>query len=308
MSLFTISATDMYIDVHKLLENYLLFKTFVVGKFLNVLYSMLHMKHRWWVIGLLLLLFFLAQVIGLLVSAHYSAEETLPLGIERPDVDPATSYISLFFILLVATGLALFLLHFRLFLVWRIWFLLSVFLTLVISLNVFFSPAIALIFAGVFALWRIFKPNPIIHNLSELFIYGALAAIFVPLLTLFSVFVLLLLISVYDYIAVRKTTHMVKLAKSQGEAKVFAGLLIPYERNVAILGGGDIGFPLLFAAVAMNTFGLGLFDWRSYIIPFCAGLLLFALFMKGEKKKYYPAMPYISLGCLLGLVLLLLFI
>jgi len=269
----------------------------------------LFMKHRWWVVSLLLVIFLLAQVIGLLVHTYYNVSgEALPLGIERPELNPETSYISLFMVLLVATGLALLLLHFRLFLLWKIWFFLSIFLTLVISLNVFLSSTVALIFAGVFAVWRILKPNPIIHNLSELFIYGALAAIFVPILNLVSVSILLILISVYDYIAVRKTTHMVKLAKSQGEAKVFAGLLIPYEKNVALLGGGDIGFPLLFAAVVMNTFSLGLFDWRTYIIPICAALLLFVLFAKGEKKKYYPAMPYVSLGCLLGLVVLLLFL
>lgn len=267
------------------------------------------MKHRFSVICLLLLLFFLAQVIGLIVTQHYiQQEQALPLGIERPQIDPQTSYISLFLILLVATGIALILLHFRLFLVWKVWFLLSIFLTLVISFAVFFSSTLALVFAFILSLWRIFKPNAIIHNLTELFIYGALAAIFVPLLNLVSISILLVLISVYDYIAVRKTTHMVKLAKSQGEAKVFAGLLIPYGKNVALLGGGDIGFPLLFSAVSMVHFKLGLLDWRVYIIPLCVGLLLLALFVKGEKKKYYPAMPYISLGCLLGLLILLLFI
>ncbi len=266
------------------------------------------MKHRLWVITLLLILFFLAHIIGLIVSMHYGIDEALPLGIERPQIDPETSYVALFLVLLFATGIALFLLHFRLFFIWRFWFLISIFLTLLISFNVFFSSFLAFLFAGILALWRIFKPNPYVHNFTELFIYGALAAIFVPLLNILSISVLLILISVYDYIAVRKTTHMVKLAQSQGEAKVFAGLLIPYDKNVAILGGGDIGFPLLFSAVVMNTFDLALLDWRAYIIPFCAGLLLLALFIKGEKKKYYPAMPYISLGCFLGLGILLFFI
>jgi len=252
----------------------------------------LFMKHRWWVVSLLLVLFLLAQVIGLLVHTYYNvSEEALPLGIERPELNPETSYISLFLVLLIATAVVFVLLHFKLFLLWKLWFLVSVFFTLVISFGVFFSVKVALVFAVVFSVWRVFKPNPIVHNLTELFIYGALAAIFVPILTLFSVSLLLILISVYDYIAVRKTAHMVKLAQSQGEAKVFAGLLIPYEKNVAILGGGDIGFPLLFAAVSMNTFDLGLFDWRTYIIPLCVALLLFALFAKGEKLRLLDINP-----------------
>ncbi|MBI5797323.1 hypothetical protein HZA98_00280 [Candidatus Woesearchaeota archaeon] len=264
------------------------------------------MKHPWGVIGFLMVLFLLTQVIGLVVTTHYFSVSELPLHVERPVISPGTSYLYVFVVLLAATAIALLLLRFRLFLLWRFWFLLSIFFTLVISLSVFVSEYAALALALILALWRIFKPNPFVHNFSELFIYGALAAIFVPLFTLLSISILLLLISGYDYIAVRKTTHMVKMAKSQGEAKVFAGLLIPYKKNVALLGGGDMGFPLMFAGVVMVHFGLGLLDWRTYIVPVSAGLLLLALFVKGEKKKFYPAMPYLSLGCFLGLGILLL--
>jgi len=230
----------------------------------------------------------------------------LPLNIERPEMDPQTSYIPLFIILLVSTVIVFILLKFKLFKLWKIWFLLSVFLTLAISFSVFISDWIAVGFALLFALWRIFKPNSIVHNFTEVFIYGALAAIFVPLLNIFSISVLLIGISVYDYIAVRKTKHMVTMAQSQGKAKVFAGLLIPYDKNVAILGGGDMGFPLMFAGVCMMQFGLTLFDWRTYIVPLCALIMVGLLFFKAEKKKFYPAMPYISLGCFLGLGILLL--
>ena len=266
------------------------------------------MKHNYKVTLLLLGLFFLTQIIGLVITSHYVAEETLPLNIERPELEENTSFASIFIFILVATAIALLLLKLELFTLWRIWFLLSVFFTLMISLAVFINEIAAIVLAVIFALWRVFKPNVILHNLTELFIYGALAAIFVPLFNIITISVLLLLISLYDYIAVRKTKHMVKLAKSQGKAKVFAGLLVPYEKNVAILGGGDMGFPLLFAGVAMAQFSLGLLDWRTYIIPLCAGLMLFALFVKGDKKKFYPAMPYISLGCFLGLAILLLLV
>ena len=160
----------------------------------------------------------------------------------------------------------------------------------------------AIILAVVFALLKIFKPNKYIHNFTELFIYAALAAIFVPLLNVWSVVILLVLISIYDYIAVRKTKHMVKLAKSQSKAKVFAGFLIPYDKDkVAILGGGDVGFPLLFAGVVMMHFGFGFLDFRNFIIPLFAALGLLYLFVKSDKKKFYPAMPYVTLGCLVGL-------
>ncbi len=267
----------------------------------------IYMKHTFNVTFFLLLLFFLAQVLGLIISSYYSTND-LPMNIERPQIDPEYSYITVFLIILLSTAIALVLLKFKLYIIWKIWFFLSVFLTLLISFNVFLSSIFALIFAIIFSIWRIFWPNPIVHNLTELFIYGALAAMFVPFFNLFSIFILLVLISIYDYISVRKTGHMVKLAKSQSEAKVFAGLLIPYEGNVAMLGGGDIGFSLMFSAVAMNFFNLNISDFRTYIIPLFITLMLFFLFWKGEKKKYYPAMPYITLGCVLGVCVLLLFI
>jgi presenilin-like A22 family membrane protease len=265
------------------------------------------MKHTLKVTLFLLGLFLLTQFIGLIVVDHYLNND-LPLNIERPEMNPQTSYIALLIILLISTVVVLLLLRLKLFILWKVWFLLSVFFTLVISLSVFVSEWVALGFAILFALWRVFKPNVIVHNFTEVFIYGALAAIFVPLLNLFSIFVLLVVISVYDYVAVRKTKHMVTMAQSQGKAKVFAGLLIPYEKNIAILGGGDMGFPLMFAGVCMMQFGLTIFDWRAYIVPLCTLFLLSSLLFKSERKKFYPAMPYITLGCFLGLGVLLFFI
>ena len=153
---------------------------------------------------------------------------------------------------------------------------------------------------------KVFRANVIIHNFTEVFIYGALATMFVPIFNVISMFILLLLISVYDYIAVRKTEHMIKLAKFQGENKTFAGLLIPYKKGTAILGGGDIGFPLLFAAVVMKQHSLGFYNYKTFFIPAAVALVLFGLFMYGKDKKYYPAMPYVTAGCLMGYLMVLL--
>jgi len=278
----------------------------VLGRYLSLSLFLLVMKHTWGVVCLLLLFFLLVQVFGLFVVAHYTEEEALPLGIERPAIDARTSFVTLLLTLSVATILLLLLLHFRFFLLWKVWFFLCVFLALIVSWSVFLPVSFAGIFAGIFSLWRILKPGVFVQNFTELFLYGAFAAIFVPLLNLFWVALLLLAVSLYDYISVRKTKHMVVLAESQKETKTFAGLLIPYKKSVALLGGGDMGFPLLFSAVVMGRFSLGVFDWRTYIVPFCAGLLLFVLFVKGEKRTYYPALPYVTLGCFLGLGILLL--
>jgi presenilin-like A22 family membrane protease len=188
---------------------------------------------------------------------------------------------------------------------------------------------IALFLSLVLAGYKIFKPNMIIHNITEVFIYGGLAAIFVPIMNLFAVIMLLILISVYDFIAVFKIKHMVTMAKFQTKAKVFAGLLIPYGKEkggklkkggkgvkvksvvrTAILGGGDIGFPLLFAGVVMKgmilTDGFLIGFLKTLIIPIVVSVALFLLFVKGKKDKFYPAMPFLTAGCFIGYAILFL--
>jgi presenilin-like A22 family membrane protease len=275
-----------------------------VGKHLNLVVRILKMKHSWHIVLVLLGLFLASNIVGLVVVDLYEVDQDLPFNIERPEMSEQTSFVSLFVFILIVTGIALLLIKYQLFKVWKAWFFLSVFFTLLITFGAFFMQSIAFILAIVLAVWKVFKPNVIIHNFTEVFIYGALAVVFAPLLNVWSTIMLLILISVYDYISVRKTKHMVKLAESQKKSKVFAGLQVPYENNVAILGGGDIGFPLLLASVVMTSNGLGPLNWQSYIVPLTAMLALAYLFLTGENKKYYPAMPYITVGCLMGLGIL----
>ena len=69
--------------------------------------------------------------------------------------------------------------------------------------------------------------------------------------------------------------------------------------NVAILGGGDIIFPIITAGVMLNTLGLT----SALFVIAGATLGLASLFMFSEKKKFYPAMPFISGGIFLGIIL-----
>ena len=189
----------------------------------------------------------------------------------------------------------------------------------------------ALLLALLLALSKTLKPNPLIHNFSEILMYSGIAVLLVPMLNLFWISGLLVLISIYDYIAVYKSKHMVSMAKFQSETNLFAGISLHYKpkdgqtvvpsgkpmkempktevKRVkhAILGGGDIAFPLIFSGVVMN--------WlieaaqitklsallHTYVITLMVTLALSWLFYKSEKDKFYPAMPIVSLGCFIGL-------
>ena len=306
------------------------------------------MKHSTTVTLILLVIFILAQYVGLAVTHQYIDVEqsevtgevvfsNLPIG-ERPDLDAKTSYVTIILAILLGTGILLLLIKYKAFKVWRFWFFLAVLMTTIVSFGAFIHKTLAIIFAFILATWKIYKPNPIIHNISEIFIYAGLAAIFVPVLNLQSILILLVLISIYDMYAVWKSKHMIVLANAQTQAKVFAGLMIPYTldgfkkkmslttkahkvsktdtkktntnnkekqtqhtqkkttQRIAVLGGGDIGFPLLFAGVILKTYGV----IPSLIIPIFSTAGLALLFMYGKKDRFYPAMPFLSVACLIG--------
>src|SRR3989338_8756554 len=281
------------------------------------------MKHSLPITLFLLFSFLLAQFMGLGIIYKYidpvkstqtgeTEFQDLPVLGERPEVNEGLSFLHIMFVVIIRTIIMLALIKYRLTWIWKGWFLIAVLITLIIAFSVLVRIEIAIALALILAVWKIFRPNVIIHNLTELFIYGGLAAIFVSWFNLLSASILLVLISIYDAYAVWKSKHMIKLAQSQAKAKVFAGLLIPYKLGkkvkkgakvrsekvrTAILGGGDIGFPLIFAGVVLKELGL----WQSLLIPVFAGLGLGLLLWFSKEKKFYPAMPFISAGCFLGL-------
>lgn len=315
------------------------------------------MKHSLPTTALLIFLFIAAQLVGLsLVRLNQDVVATpegndivsrpTVLG-DRPDTSGGESFALIAVGVAAGTALALLLIRFRLYRVWRVWFLLAVWVALSIALGVLLPQAIALLLAAGLAVWKTFRPNPVIHNVTEILIYAGIAVLIAPLFDLWWVIALLLAISVYDWIAVHRSGHMVTLAKAQADKSLFAGLYLPTTsgksrspasaktgaaparratpsaRNTpipeasapralesggaAILGGGDIAFPLIFAAVTqvwlIETRGMlptSAF-FTSLLVPLGATIALTTLFALAKKGRFYPAMPPITAGCLIGL-------
>jgi len=281
-------------------------------------------------------MFFTAQVIGLyLLNQSIETIETTEDGVievayeepitGRPELEGQESFNYILMMIFFGTIILLLLIKFRLFSVWKVWFFLAIWSALVIALSVVVNDILAIIISLAVTLLKYFKSNAIIHNLSEMFIYSGITILIAPLFTVFWAVMLLLAISVYDAIAVWKSKHMITLAKAQADNKLFAGLLIPYTKSKkagkiklkipkgmegkkvqsAILGGGDIAFPLMFAGSVMTFLiksGLTkeLAFFQTLIISLFAGVALTVLFIKSEKGKFYPAMPFLTAGCLLG--------
>ena len=288
------------------------------------------MKHNIKITAVLLLMFLATQFIGLYVVDHYSKTD-LPLGLESPDLEEDREYNQMFLSILVAfviaIGILLLLTHFKVEFLLKLWFLLVVVIALMISFMSFIPPfqyvtLIVLLLAVPLALVKIYGQNFIIHNSTELFIYPGIAAVFVPLLNTWTIIALLIAISLYDMWAVWKSGIMQKMARYQiDKLKVFSGFFVPYvskkvrmkikkmkkselkkkkiKVNVAILGGGDVIFPIIAAGVMMKTFPETIVP--ALLVILGAALGLSYLFFFAEKKKFYPAMPYISAGIFIAI-------
>lgn len=263
------------------------------------------MKYKLLILLVMAFIFLTSQIFGITVLfSYFKEQEWQPLpkvfgvGIERP---PITKYNWLIFLFFVFISIIIFLLLMKLFLIWliRVWFFLAIFISIWLALANFFPALIAIAIAMILSLTKIFRLNLILHNLAEFLIYPGLAAIFAPILTIETASLLLIALSIYDIISVLKTKHMIKMAQFQTKHLVFLGLVVPYLENkkpaVALLGGGDVALPLIFAGTAIPEIGT-----KVLFISIFATLALILLMIFGKKKKFYPALPVLSAGCFIG--------
>jgi len=269
--------------------------------------------------------------------------------IQPPEIQDQSEFSSYFGSLLISFIIAIIILFlltkFKIGVILKGWFFLVVAIALFISLNAIFIssplgrfvgslyfiiPALIIVLGLSFI--KLFGHNFIVHNLTELFIYPGIATVFVPILNIWFVLILLVLISIYDMWAVWHSGIMQKMAKYQiNKLKIFSGFFIPYiskklkmqmknskdkkkkvNVNLAILGGGDVVFPIITSGVIFKTgivnlpFGLPAFVggfWPAIFVIAGATLGLTLLFSFSEKKKFYPAMPFITGGIFLGIIL-----
>ena len=306
------------------------------------------MKHTLPITLILVSMFVVTQLIGLAVVGYYTPQieqveidgelvnvttNPLPYNLEPPtDIDKKSSLISIVIAFIIAILFIFLLTKLKAALFIRLWFFFVVALVVGITLNALlnyfniqYASIIAILIAIPLAVWKIFKRNVIVHNITELMIYPGISVVFIPLLNVWTIIILLILISLYDMWAVWHSQFMQKMANFQiNELKVFGGFFVPYlnkkqraqvknaklqmkqgkkikekkmKVNLAILGGGDVVFPIITAGVILRTLGLT----EALLVTAGATIALFLLFNYSQKGKFYPAMPFITAGLLAGI-------
>ena len=304
------------------------------------------MKHSIKITIILISLFLVTQMIGLYVVNYYSpvkiingerveiSAPSLPYGFQTPQLkdtgDFSQTFFTILFAFVIAVSFLLLLTKLRAEFFLKLWFFIVVTIALGISLNAIFPNfsyklMIVSILACILSFTKIYQKRFRVHNATELLIYPGIAAVFVPIFNIYTIFFMLILISIYDMWAVWHSGIMQKMVKYQiNKLNILSGFFIPYisphmkvkmqkmgkisaksgkikkiRVNIAILGGGDVVFPIISAGVVLVTFGFV----QSLFVVAGATFGLSSLILFSEKKKFYPAMPFITAGIFAGMVL-----
>jgi presenilin-like A22 family membrane protease len=197
--------------------------------------------------------------------------------------------------------------------IYKILFLSVSFFSSLIFFESFLPEPIPLILVFLLIFWWIKKPIVLNQNLLIILSLAGIGAILGLGLKPEAVILILIILSIYDFIAVYKTKHMVKMAKDMIEAGTILGLVSPFELtgflksinevkpgegNFLILGGGDVAFPLIFSVSLLK---LGIL--KSFLIALFSLLGLFAnfsLFLFQKERRAIPALPLISFFSIIG--------
>jgi presenilin-like A22 family membrane protease len=197
----------------------------------------------------------------------------------------------------------------------------GLFIVLVLWLPVIVTLIIA-ICVGV--IWFLI-PRVWLHNVVMIIAMVSVGAVFGRFLTPWTSMVLMSILAIYDFLAVR-FGFMVWMAKKLSDAYTLPAFVLPQhasewksnlkqasvtelvkqkpaERDFAILGGGDVGFPLLLVTSAYFAYG---FNSAVLVAGFSFVGLIGAFWIQSTflKGKAMPALPPIAVMSLIALLII----
>ena len=170
-----------------------------------------------------------------------------------------------------------------------------------------------------------FSPRLWLHSTVMICAMVALGEVFGRFISPWTAMIVLAVLAVYDFLAVR-FGYMIWMAKKMSQSTTLPAFIIPYKlsewtaslkksevdiineeqpskREYSILGGGDIGFPLLLVSSVYFARGLGS---AAIVAVFTLFGLIGAYWIQAKfvKGKAVPALPPIAVMSLIGLGLI----
>jgi len=171
---------------------------------------------------------------------------------------------------------------------------------------------------GIIFFWLFYR-NILMHNIVLVLAISAISVFFGLNLIPSAAILILIVLAAYDFWAVYKTKHMVKMFRGMAEAKVNFSLIIPHSfsglfkkikevspsTEFMFLGTGDIAIPAIFAVSALRISAhTSIFSALGALFGF---VLLYAIFVSQEKREPMPGLPPLVFGTLLGYLISFLF-
>ena len=202
--------------------------------------------------------------------------------------------------------------------IYKFFFLFAAIYGTLVILPLFVPDILALLIIGLLIYFWFKSPTVALHDLLMVLSMAGIGAMFGLSFEPRIVIIVLIVLSVYDFIAVYKTKHMVRMAKSMIERGVIMGIIVAPKvsdfwqdtRKIKpggrfmILGGGDIVFPLIFSASLISQ---GIVSALIVALFGLLGLIVsFAFFILSKKREPIPALPPIALFAILGYIITLL--
>jgi len=258
------------------------------------------------------LLFLLTQLLGLAVVLK-TKQNLSNITQQLPDV----SWLS--FLIYFALGTLLILVFLRLArkksgAFFNIVFALAIFSGSQVIFSLIMPDLWAMFCAALLVVLRFLRPSIVIQNLTMVLAIAGLGATIGLSLSLFSALIILMVLSIYDFIAVYKTGHMIKMAKQMMDSKSLLAFVVPqtlvgYKDNLSkikvgqgqvfILGSGDVVMPLIAIAAASR-----LSIWHSLIVllfAFLGLIFMHLIFSSQSVRRPMAALPPIALLTIIGI-------
>jgi len=297
-------------------------------------------------IVVIILIFLIIQILGLYIGNEYiqliheqvlSPPEVIPgVSPESPDV----SYF-LFIYMMVVTALILFVIKIKKSILRGIeafvvfvssWLTFSFlipfplqdvwgnFITYLLSplgsLGQIFFIALSLdfLFALALTVWKFLRPTIFSQNVAAIFSGSGVGALLGMSLGIVPCIIFMMILSVYDFVSVFITKHMVSMAKAITERPMAFTIAAPHEfkkakyvptknakQKVHIfqLGLGDIIIPLMFSVSIMNRFTI--FNSIAAVIGSIIALIVLTMIIT-RKPMALPALPFVCAGALAGYI------
>ena len=197
----------------------------------------------------------------------------------------------------------------------------SIFVVSILWLPLIASIALAVVIS---TLW-FFNPRVWLHSVVMIVAMVALGEVFGRFISPWTAMIILSVLAIYDFLAVR-FGYMLWMANKLSESSTLPAFIIPYqfsewtsslkesditnitkekygERKYSILGGGDIGFPVLLVSAVYFAHG---FNNAIIVAIFALIGLISAYWIQAKflKGKAMPALPPIAVMSVIGLILI----